>query len=159
MCVCVCMRACLSVCLSVCVCVCVSVCLSVCLCVCLCVCVSVCLCVCVYVCLCVCSLDLWCCYRIEMGQNSSMGQFTGVSLKLLPPKKNYFQWRRRFWLANGQICASATSLESDKMATCAKKAKTKSRYRNKFKTEWSAVLTSRVSYKDICFHSLCNFVA
>ena len=45
------------------------------------------------------------------------------------------------------------------MATRAKKAKTKSRYRNKFKTEWSAELTSRVSYTDICFHSLCNFVA
>ena len=29
------------------------------------------------------------------------------------------------------------------MATRAKKAKTKSRYRNKFKTEWSAELTSR----------------
>ena len=34
------------------------------------------------------------------------------------------------------------------MATRAKKAKTKSRYRNKFKTEWSAELTSRVSYKE-----------
>ena len=54
---------------------------------------------------------------------------------------------------------SARPLESDKMATRAKKAKTKSRYRNKFKTEWSAELTSRVSYTDICFHSLCNFVA
>ena len=79
------------------------------------------------------------------------------------------------------------------MATRAKK--TKSRYRNKFKTEWSAelkkkkkknflfkveqngkyntsefaitstshtictTLTSRVSYTDICFNSLCNFVA
>ena len=79
------------------------------------------------------------------------------------------------------------------MATRAKKTKTKSRYRNKFKTEWSAelkkkktflfkveqngkyntsefaitstshtictTLTSRVSYTDICFNSLCNFVA
>ena len=35
----------------------------------------------------------------------------------------------------------------------------KSRYRNKFKTEWSAELTIRVSYTDIFFHSLCNFVA
>ena len=55
--------------------------------------------------------------------------------------------------------ASATPLESDKMATRAKKAKTKTRCLNKFKTEWSAELTSRVSYTDICFHSLCNFVA
>ena len=80
------------------------------------------------------------------------------------------------------------------MATRAKKTKTKSRYRNKFKTEWYAelkkkkksflfkveqngkyntsefaitstshtiytTLTSRVSYTDICFNSLCNFVA
>ena len=45
------------------------------------------------------------------------------------------------------------------MASRAKKTKTKSRYRNKFKTEWSAELTSRVSYTDSCFHSLCNFVA
>ena len=52
--------------------------------------------------------------------------------------------------------ASATPLESDKMATRAKKAKTKSRYRNKFKTALSAELTSRVSYTDICFHSLCR---
>ena len=54
---------------------------------------------------------------------------------------------------------SATPLESDKMATRAKKVKTKSRYRNEFKTEWSAELTRRVSYTDICFYSLCNFVA
>ena len=79
-----------------------------------------------------------------MGQNSSMGQFTGVSLTLLPPKKRYFQstiligqWPNLLTFRGGDH-ASATPLESDKMATRAKKAKTKSRYRNKFKTEWSA---------------------
>ena len=44
--------------------------------------------------------------------------------------------------------ASATPLESDNMAsTRAKKAKTKSRYRNKFKTEWSAEFPGIVSSK------------
>ena len=86
------------------------------------------------------------------------------------------QWPNLLTFRGGDH-ASATPLESDKMATRAKKAKMKSRYRNTFKTEWSAefpgivssdvaqssrkmrVMTSRVSYKDICFHSLCNFVA
>ena len=53
------------------------------------------------------------------------------------------------------------------MAMRAKKAKTKSRYRNKVARELPPFKdvpadgkpTSRVSYKDICFHSLCNFVA
>ena len=85
---------------------------------------------------------MWRCYRIEVGQNSSMGQFTGVSLKLLPPKKNLFsmtstiligQWTILLTFRGGDH-ASATPLESDKMSTRAKKAKTKSRYRNKFKT-------------------------
>ena len=48
-------------------------------------------------------------------------------------------------------------LSRKKMATRGKKAKTKSRYRKKFKTEWSAELTSRVSFTDICSHSLRNF--
>ena len=69
-----------------------------------------------------------------------------------------------FW---GGDHASATPLESDKMATSAKKAKTKSRYRNKVARELPPFKdvpadgkpTSRVSYKDICFHSLWNFVA
>ena len=89
-----------------------------------------------------------------MGQNSSMGQFTGVSRKLLPPK-NFFsmtstiligQWPYLLTFRGGDH-ASATPLESDKMATRAKKAKTKSRYRNKFKTEWSAEFPGIVSSK------------
>ena len=95
---------------------------------------------------------MWCCYRIEMGQNSSMGQFIGVSLTLLPPKFfifNDIDDSDDMLTFRGGDHASATPLESDKMATRAKKAKTKSRYRNKFKTEWSAELTSRVSYTDI----------
>ena len=49
-----------------------------------------------------------------MGQNSSMGQFIGVSLTLLPTKKKC-QWHRRFWLNlltfRGGDHASATPLE------------------------------------------------
>ena len=88
-----------------------------------------------------------------------MGQFTGVSLTLGPtfPKCFYFQWHRRFWLNlltfRGGDHASATPLESDKLATRETKAKTKSRYRNKFKTEWSAELTSRVSYTTSAFNT------
>ncbi len=89
-----------------------------------------------------------------MGQNSSMGQFTGVSLKLLPPNKIIFNdiddsdWpmAKSVNITRGDH-ASATPLESDKMATRAKKAKTKSRYRNKFKTEWSAEFPGIVSSK------------
>ena len=89
-----------------------------------------------------------------MGQNSSMGQFTGVSLKLLPPKKIIFNdiddsdWpmAKSVNITRGDH-ASATPLESDKMATRAKKAKTKSRYRNTFKTEWSAEFPGIVSSK------------
>ena len=93
-----------------------------------------------------------------MGQNSSMGQFTGVSLKLLPPKKIFSitltiligQWPNLLTFRGGDH-ASATPLESDKMATRAKKAKTKSRYRNKFKTEWSAEFPSIVNKIDTKF--------
>ncbi len=59
-----------------------------------------------------------------MGQNSSMGQFTGVSRKLLPPKKFFSmtstiligQWPYLLTFRGGDH-ASATPLESDKMAT------------------------------------------
>ena len=51
------------------------------------------------------------------------------------------QWPNLLTFRGGDH-ASATPLDSDKMATRAKKAKTKSRYQNKFKTEWSAEFTS-----------------
>ena len=99
-----------------------------------------------------------------------MGQFTGVSLKLLPPKKLFSmtstiligQWPNLLTFRGGEH-ASATPLESDKMATSAKKAKTKSRYRNKFKTEWSAEFPGIVSSKGNtekarCVYSGTDFV-
>ena len=64
------------------------------------------------------SLDMWCCYRIEMGQNSSMGLFTGVPLKLLPLKKLFSmtstiligQWPNMLTF-RGDDHASATPLD------------------------------------------------
>ena len=75
-------------------------------------------------------------------------------MKLLPPKKIFSmtstiligQWPNLLTFRGGYH-ASATPLESDKMATRAKKAKTKSRYRNKFKTEWSAEFPGIASSK------------
>ena len=54
------------------------------------------------------------------------------------------QWPNLLTFRGGDH-ASATPLESDKMATRANEAKTKSRYRNKFKTEWSAEFPGIVS--------------
>ena len=88
-----------------------------------------------------------------MGQNSSMGQFTGALCNYFP--LHFFsmastiligQWPNLLTFRGGDH-ASATPLESDKMATRAKKAKTKSRYGNKFKTEWSAEFPGIVSSK------------